>query len=295
MPGIYGIIRKNDSNRSANEQLLARMRSTLQHYDNYVAEQHVDDWFALGSTSLPFPGETKLVHDPERKCTAGFSGYIYGFRDRESDSNLTGSKKASRLIDLYQSKDLAFPLAVDGSFNAAVFDSAGHRALIGNDRMGNRQFYYLDTEDLFLFAPEVKAILACAGVRPELSRTGEAQFFNFGYPLGENTMFDGVKFLRGSHVIEVNRGKVNFSTYWDFHYGDESQAGLPELIEEADTIYRDVIRRRVNGYRRVVIPLSGGLDSRFIVGQAARLGVEIHSFTHGHRRCHEYLIAAQIA
>jgi asparagine synthetase B (glutamine-hydrolysing) len=295
MPGIYGIIRKHDSNRTANEQLLARMHSCLGHYDNYVSEQHVDDWFALGSTALPFPGASRLVHDPEKRCTAAFAGYIYGFRNGTLDPNDIATQKPARLIDLYHSNDRDYPLMIDGSFNAAVFDSAKRRALIGNDRMGHRQFYYMDTDELFLFASEIKAILACIEVRPRLSGTGVTEYFNFGYPLGENTMFEGVKFLRGSHVIEVNGGTVSLSAYWDFQYGEESQASIPELIEEADTIYPDVIQRRINGCRRVLVPLSGGLDSRFIVGQAAKLGVEIHSFTHGRQGCQEHRIATQLA
>ena len=295
MPGIYGIIRKNGTNREANAQLLARMRSRLGHYDNYVSEQHVDDWFALGSTALPFPGESRLVHDPESKCTTAFAGYIYDFRDRALEPNGPDTQKPARLIGLYRSKGRDFPAMVDGSFNAAIFDSSARRALIGNDRMGNRQFYYLDTKDLFLFASEIKAILACLEVRPQLDRTGAREYFNFGYPLGEHTLFEGVKFLRGGHVVEVNGGTVGLAPYWDFKYGEESKATLPELIEEADSIYRDVIRRRVSGYQRVLVPLSGGLDSRFIVGQASRMGLEIHSFTHGRRGCHEHKIASQLA
>jgi asparagine synthase (glutamine-hydrolysing) len=295
MPGIYGIIRKNGSNRNANAQMLDRMRSCLQHYDSYVSEQHAEDWFALGSVALPFAGESRLTHDPERQCTAGYSGYIYGFRNRTSDPEAPVLRKSARVIDLYRARDRDFPLFIDGSFNAAVFDSASRRVLIGNDRMGNRQFYYLETPELFIFAPEVKAILACCELKPRLSTTGVTEYFNFGYPLGENTMFEGVKFFRGSHLIEITQGKVSSAPYWDFQYTEDSQASIPELIEEADTIYRDVIRRRVNGYQRVLVPLSGGLDSRFIVGQASRLGVEIHSFTHGRRGCREYEIALQLA
>ena len=295
MPGIYGIVRKNGSNREANAQLLARMRARLEHYKYYVSEGHVDDWFAVGSTSLPFPGESRLAHDPQRNCTAAFGGYIYGFRDRDPDTIPSPAGKALRLIDIYRSHDRNFPSMVDGSFNVAIFDSTTHRALIGNDRMGYRQFYYLDTPELFIFAPEIKAILACSDVQPRLSLTGVTEYFNFGYPLGENTMFEGVKFLRGGHLIEINHGHTRISQYWDFHYTEESQASLPELIEEADAIYRDVIRRRLVGYQRALVPLSGGLDSRFIVGQASRLGVEIHGFTHGRRGCQEHQVARQVA
>ncbi|MEW5794997.1 MAG: asparagine synthase-related protein [Candidatus Zixiibacteriota bacterium] len=295
MPGIYGIIRKTTPNREANAALLSRMRARLEHYREYVSEGHVDSWFAVGSTTIPFTSETRIAHDPGRNVTAAFGGYIYGFRDRDPCAIPSPASKAPRLIELYGLHDRALPNLIDGSFNVAVFDSTRNRALIGNDRMAHRQLYYLDTPELFLFAPEVKAILACCEVRPPLSRTGVTEYFNFGYPLGENTMFEGVKFLRGSHLIETDQGKVSLSQYWDFKYGEESQATIPELIEEADAIYPDVIKRRVNGYRRVLIPLSGGLDSRFIVGQASRLGVEIHSFTHGRRGCEDLQIAIQLA
>ncbi len=292
MPGIYGIIRKNSADLNVNEAMLARMTARLEHSDNYATERQVDEWVAIGWTGLPEAGEPHLAHDASSGCTAAFSGYVYGFHDQGA---LSRGDKASRLAQLFASSGRKLPELIDGSFNLVAHDPKTRRTLIANDRMGNRQLYYMDTPDLFLFATEIKAIQACRERSGRASRVGVCEYFTYGYPLGENTLFDGVRFLRGSAAVEIDHGRVEFTKYWDFDYTGESQAPLPELIDEADALYRDIIRKRAAGYERLLTPLSGGLDSRFIVGHASALDLELHAFTHGRDGCQDHRIARQAA
>lgn len=295
MPGIFGIVRKGEPNRDENTSLLAKMRSALEHYDWYRNEEQVEDWYAVGSIWLPHPSERRIARSDNGDITAAYAGYIYGFRDGGSFGTVADDRKAVRLAEAGSSVDEELEARIDGSFNVALFDGEQRRALISTDRMGHRSLYYAETDNLLLFAPEAKAILATGALPAKIDPDGIADVLNFGYPLGDKTLFDRIKFLRGGHRIEIRDGRINLKQYWDFQYGEESTADIVDLIEEVDGIYCDIIKRRVAGYSQAICPLSGGLDSRFITGHLARIGFPVHSFTHGRRNCHDHQIARTLA
>lgn len=295
MPGIFGIVRKREPSHDQNAALIGKMRASLMHYPFYESETKAENWFAVGSVALPGPDKTRIGTSPNGKLVAAYGGYIYGFRSEPAGSTTNKGEKVDRLVDVFVSRGREIEDQIDGSFNVALFDNDTKTAVVGNDRMGHRQLYFAETDDLFLFAPEAKAILATGALLCTLDPDGAADFLNFGYPLGERTMLAGIHFLRGGHRIVIERGKVDFQKYWDFAFNNEATQDLPDLIEEVDAIYRGIIKRRVDGYASAICPLSGGLDSRFITGHVAQLGFPVHSFTHGRRNCHDHRIARQLA
>ena len=161
--------------------------------------------------------------------------------------------------------------------------------------MGHRHLYYADLGDLLLFATEVQAFFACPEFTRGLDRRSIEDFFNMGYPLGDRTLFEKAKFLRGGHRIEYQNGETRLTKWWDFNFDRESTASTPELVEQAAAAYDGIIEKRTGGYEHVILPLSGGLDSRFIAGHAARAGVKPFYVTHGIPGCLDLKIARKLA
>jgi asparagine synthase (glutamine-hydrolysing) len=295
MPGIFGIINKTKSNRDNNEALIRGMLQRLSHNPDYRGQIYADDWFALGHIEIPFADEKRLHVDNKYQMAASFSGFIYGWKDLESELSSATPDKAKRLIDIYIKHGIKLPEKIDGSFNAVIINSAKREALICNDRFGHRQLYYFEDETVFLFSTEMKAFLAYDKFPKKIDFDAVADYFNFTYPLGNKTFFKAVKILEGGHNIIYKNGKIEFSKYWDYNFGDETKQSTGELIEEIDVIYQDIIKKRIAGAKQVVIPLSGGLDSRFILAHTIRAGVQPYVFTHGKKNCLDYRIARQVA
>jgi asparagine synthase (glutamine-hydrolysing) len=294
MPGIFGLIRKAGGGREANEALINGMAARLSHNELYQLQTHADNWFALGNIGLPVAGEERFRIDNIRQVACAFSGFIYGWKGVDSDLARPTSGKASRIIDIYKKHGAALPEKVDGSFNIALFDIESREGFLCNEKLGHRHLYYFEDENVFLFSSEIKAFLAYENFDRELDWDAAADYFNYGYILGDKTMFKRVRLLKGGHTVQIKNGKACFNRYWDYRFGELSRQSLPELIEEVDSIYKDVIRRQTVGAKNVVIPLSGGLDSRFITGHAVAAGIEPHSFTHGRRGCSDHKIALDV-
>lgn len=295
MPGIFGLIRKRDTNREENRFLLERMLSRLAHNSDYTSDLHLDDWFALGQVSIPFAGEQKLTYNGELDAAAAFSGFIYGWKNVKAELAAPTKQKAARLIEIFRQFPEALPEKIDGSFNVAVFDNKNRTAVICNDRFGHRQLYYFENERFFFFSTEMKAFLAFPDFPRELDMNCLANFFNYGYPLGDKTFFKHVKHLRGGHIIRFDRSQIGFKKYWDYRYGEESTQTVPEFVDEMDSLFRAIIHKRIEGAEEIAIPLSGGLDSRFILSHTIQAGKEPHAFTHGKKNCLDHKVARQVA
>src|SRR5215831_12938351 len=80
-----------------------------------------------------------------------------------------------------------------GMFAFAIWDARRRCLFIARDRLGIKPLYYGLTQDSFLFASEIKAILAHPGVRPSFNREALPEYLAFGYLSGRDTFFSGIR------------------------------------------------------------------------------------------------------
>ncbi|SYZ73051.1 putative Asparagine synthase (glutamine-hydrolyzing) [Candidatus Zixiibacteriota bacterium] len=296
MPGIFGVIRKQNEDRDANEKLIQEMKNRLSYNEQFTSQTYSGAWFAFGLVELPLEGEERLAIDERRQMASAFSGYIYDWKNVQSGQiSAPTDKKATRLIDIYRASPDNWPEKIDGSFNAVIFDLEHKRVTIGNDRFGHRHLYIFEDDRYFLFATEVKAFLAYENFKKALNNNAVADYFNYGYLMGDKTMFSGARKLPGASLLNYQNGQISVRQYWDYHYGEESRQPIPEMIEEVDALYGQIIRKRIGQARNIILPLSGGLDSRFILHHTLLAGHNPRTFTHGIKGCLDYKVAKDVA
>jgi len=295
MPGIFGFIRKHGADRQANEALIQRMGEIQSHNKHYTLHTHAEDWFGLGLIGLPVPGEECFAIDRECNLLAAFSGYIYDFQRLPAALEQPTSHKASRLTQIYAAFPDRMPEKLNGSFNAAVFDLKRKAAIICNDRIGHWQLYYFEDEHSFLFAGEYKAFLPYQYFDRDMDEAAVLDYFNFKMILGDKTLFKKVKRLRWARAIRYCNGRVTIEPWWEYRFPEESKQSPADLIDEAHVLYQQNIMKQCSGYDHVIIPLSGGLDSRMVLAHAREAGLHPHTFCHGQKQSVEVKLAARVA
>lgn len=166
-----------------------------------------------------------------------------------------------RLID--RPVDLLSEL--NGSFLVAAADREGPFR-VATDRLGSRQCFYTD-RDGFRFGSEMEPALSGIST-PQLDQQGLSDMLLMGHLWEDNTLIEGIRSLKPSTVVTYDEGDISTERYWVPSF-EPSSPGKPYIDELVDK-YRQAISTCASTMAGTVgVWLSGGLDSRSLVGELA--------------------------
>jgi asparagine synthase (glutamine-hydrolysing) len=157
--------------------------------------------------------------------------------------------------------------------------------LLINDRLGNQPIYYSRSKSGLIFASGVRALL----VDPTFSRQTDllaiAQFLTFDHVLDYRTLLEQAKLLPQASILtfrqsRVDGREVNIRPYWTLKYADTYPlCNETDLVEELNYLIRQAVTRQASGGMQLGILLSGGLDSRILLGELAKIFPSDNLFT----------------
>ncbi|HYR96034.1 MAG TPA: asparagine synthase-related protein [Candidatus Binatus sp.] len=197
---------------------------------------------------------------------------------------------AAGVLERYLSCGEAALRGLSGSFAVALWDGRIGRLHLANDRFGLRNVYYAADADRLLFAPQAGALLADTRLSRELDAQAVAEFLTFQCVLLDRTLIEGIRLLPPASLLVFEPGRgARIEPTWRLRYRarprDDHAAALA-------TALRDAACRQAEG-QRVVLPLSGGLDSRTLL--AALPARPLRTLTYGRRDSDDIRLAARLA
>jgi hypothetical protein len=186
---------------------------------------------------------------------------------------------------------------LNGRFSAALYARDTETLYVISDRYGSKRFYYCFRDGLFCAFPAL-TYFSHFGIRPVLNLGFVLQFLTFRYIVDGSTLYKEVSLIPHGTVLEVGQDYHRFHQYWDWAFEERSPLeDEKELVQAMDSIWIKAVERRVTGKARIAIPLSGGLDSRAILGAAleCKAASEIITFTAGTPGTFDYEIGRRVA
>ena len=291
MCGIAGYIDLNNDAR-VNKRVLVDMTDSLTHRGPDACGYFVERQVGLGFRRLSIidkEGGNQPFYGEDGSIVSICNGEIFNYQELRESLVKKGHSFRTRcdvevIPHLYEEYGDDFVQQLNGQFAFALYDRLKRRLLLARDHFGINPLYYTVTDNLFIFASEIKAILRHPSVRAEVNLTGLDQVLSFPGLVSPQTMFKGIHSLNSGHLLVVEKGNVRVHEYWDLDYPKLNEA--PEA--RAENYYVDQLRElftRSVGYRlQADVPvgfyLSGGLDSSMIAGMISKLSREQrHSFS----------------
>lgn len=208
--------------------------------------------------------------------------------------------RAEILLALYLAHGLAPLEGLNGIGTVGVWDGRQGQWQLITDRLGMRKLYYALVPGAVLFASELKALLADPRVSRAVDVHAVAQLLSFGYVPGERTLYPAIRSLRGGSVLTyaLRSHQLSVRRYWEPRYATAgNRDSLEACADELAWRLHTAVRRNLDGSRRIGIPLSGGLDSRALLGFACDLrpAEELPTFSVGHRHTYDVVFAQRMA
>ena len=141
--------------------------------------------------------------------------------------------------------------------------------LLVSDCRASVPIFYAQTGSWLFFAPEVKALLVAPSVSREVDLAAVAGLMAQGHVLGGQTTFRAVRRLRAGELLRIGHGRIAREVYWTFEPGSAvDHVPSEDLVREFGELIEAAIARHLGDPEKTIIFLSGGADSRGILGGA---------------------------
>ncbi|MFL6284932.1 MAG: asparagine synthase (glutamine-hydrolyzing) [Pyrinomonadaceae bacterium] len=230
------------------------------------------------------------VFNEDRNLVLSCNGEIFNYRELKQGLAAKGHVFRTKtdvevLVHLYEEEGVGFLNRLNAQFAFAIYDRRDGTLFLARDQFGICPLFYTTVDGLFIFASEIKAILAHPLVRREVNLTGLDQVLTLPGAISPQTLFRDVHSLPSGHYLLVKNGDVSEREYWDLEYPtvEEGADDRPEeyYVETLRGLLERSVRYRLQADVPVGFFLSGGLDSSMIASLIHRASPDVqrHSFS----------------
>lgn len=292
MCGITGIVNLNGEPISP--AILQKMTGTLTHRGPDGEGVYTDGFIGLGHRRLAILDLSPAGHQPMitacGRYALTYNGEVYNFEELRRELEALGYQFRSRtdtevVLYAYAEWGEALLSRLNGMFAFAIWDRLRRELFLARDRYGIKPLYYTLCGQSFLFASEIKAMLAHPACSVKVDKEALLEYFTFQNFFTDRTLFADIRLLPAGCSMRVAmevqmHGPVQ--RYWDYHFTEPEQPGDErEYLEELDRLFRQAVSRQLRSDVEVGSYLSGGMDSGSITAIAARQLPYLKTFTCG--------------
>ena len=303
MAGLAGIYLKRKIDINV-EQLIFQMTKSIAYENWYSIDNITEERGAYGRASLGIlnPGPQPIFND-NKTIWIIMEGEIFNYDKLKIDLvkkgyNFKLNNDPEFILHLYEEYTDVFKYKLkelNGIFSIIIYDRRYNNLTMCNDRYGFRPVYICDRGDYFLFSSEIKAILQDKNFKKYIDLEAMADFFSFGYILGNKTFFKGIKLLPPASFVKFRNDRISIYNYWNWdNIKSLSNNDEDEIVNELGRLWLQSVERNMKGKSKKGVFLSGGLDSRAIVSAIAQKHYPIHTVTFGKKDCDDYKIAGKV-
>ena len=244
----------------------------------------------LSILDLSAAGHQPMIHPQTGDCLI-FNGEIYNFRWLRAKLESVGATVRSSgdtevLLHALSTWGEEAIDQLDGMFAFAFYQAKSRRILLARDPLGIKPLYVAQTHRAFVFASEIRAVLASGLVSDDLDPAGVASYLAYGAPQDPHTIHREIRSMPAGTLQWISSDGVSVASstvsrrYWKF----------PALIDPCDeTTAVKTIQQQLNAAVRdqcvadvpMGVFLSGGIDSATLAATARSHLVPVRTFSVG--------------
>lgn len=277
MCGICGII---DPQQRFAPSAISDMTMSLRHRgpDDQVTRQLNGAYLGHARLSIiDLVSGDQPMADHSGRYHIVFNGEIYNFRELRKQLENEGCQFYTRsdtevVLQGYLRWGKRCVSRLNGQFAFAIWDDQQKVLFAARDRFGEKPFYWAATDlNEFIFASEIKAILASSQIRPKLDIQSVDLYLALYYIPPSRTIYQNVHTLLPAHTLTWKAGNIRTEAYWQPIYSTNKTISEADAIECTRSLVRDAVHRQMVSDVPIGAFLSGGLDSSTVVAHMSEV------------------------
>jgi len=285
MCGIFGFLTRKKTEVPEIESL-RKMRDTMVHRGPDEQGEYIrpmDDrgpYVFFGHRRLSIidlAGGHQPLSNEDGTVWVLLNGEIYNFQELKEDLEKKGHCFQTRsdtevIAHGYEEYGKNCIERLHGMFAIAIWDEGKKTLLLARDRLGKKPLYYSLINETFLFASELKALMAYPHFPRQIDPLSFMKYLFYEFVPSPHTIFREAKKLpAASYLLWDERGR-EMKEYWSPFPGKDRDEVLPEkeAEERMMELLKKAVKRRLISDVPLGIFLSGGIDSSLIAALAQK-------------------------
>ncbi|HEX9790655.1 MAG TPA: asparagine synthase (glutamine-hydrolyzing) [Kiloniellales bacterium] len=204
------------------------------------------------------------------------NGEIYNYIELKQEPEYSGypyrtASDCEVVLPVYARHGRDFARTLRGMYAVCLFDPRSGDMTLARDPFGMKPLYYRETAQGFLFASEIKGLLADGGPVPKIDRAQVNSFMDNHFTLGRRTVFEGVYRLLPGETLLVRDGRiVERTSLPTVPHAAPRPISQNAALDQLDAVLRDSVAVHCRSDVPVGLFFSGGVDSSAILSILAR-------------------------
>lgn len=229
--------------------------------------------------------ESGMIHRASGKPAVAWVGQCLG-----DDGDAT--PRAIEVVRDASASDHALS-SLNGPFAAAVAHEADRMMTISLGRQAHYPVYIWRGEGVVVASTDMSAILPWMPSR-RINTTALDLLLRLGELIDRMTLVQGIDMLPGGVRVRIDNAGVREESYWRFRHQPDGAIEYNTTARQLATRLTAAVRRVQLANERVGVPLSGGLDSRLLLGLCDNRHT-VPSYTWGEPGCRDIVYAEKAA
>ena len=277
MCGFVGFIDKN--NIETKKIALENMMNRIIHRGPDSAGTYVDEKAALGFRRLSIidlEHGSQPIYNENKDLVIVFNGEIYNFQEIKEDLVSKGHTFLTHtdtevIIHGFEEYGKDIVTKLRGMFAFVIWDSEKETLFGARDFFGIKPVYYAEIDGHFVFASEIKSILAFPGYERKVNQKALEQYLSFQYSPLEETFFKGIYKLMPGHMLLYKNGNYEIKTYFKTKLAPgqwDRKTNMEQLRNQLAENLKDSVEHHMLSDVEVGAFLSGGVDSGYLASSS---------------------------
>ncbi len=290
MCGIAGKISKNKIDVSEIKMMTELMISRGPDAEGQLITNSKTESIGLGQRRLKIIDLSDTANQPFIDDETGnilvFNGEIYNYQDIKkqflADVKFKTASDTEVILKLYARFGLQGTLdKLRGMFAIALWDKKDEKMVLARDRLGKKPLYYFQNSECFIFASNIKPILANKEVKKIINFNIIDTYLTYNYNPDLATAYENIYKLAPAEYLIYEHGKVSKNKYWQLDFRQKLELKESEIITKTEEIITEAVRLRMISDVPLGAFLSGGVDSSLIVALMSKQSNKVKTFSIG--------------
>jgi asparagine synthase (glutamine-hydrolysing) len=213
-------------------------------------------------------GNTCIIHN----------GEIYNYIELRNQLKSEGFQFKSDsdtevILHLYKKYNSKCVKHLRGMFAFGLWDKSEKKLMLARDRVGKKPMYYMNFDNSFYFASEIKALKAVLH-KSSMDIDYEAldEYLSFGFISGEKTIYKNIREVPPGCLLTLDSpNNLRIEKYWEPTWIPKNNTHFATTVEETEKLLTEAVSIRLRADVPVGIFLSGGIDSCLITAIAQKI------------------------